>query len=76
MEEHRTPTVEVYDRLIQDVDRGVLLATMPVILGVDTAIGVLRGKRVGKSFGNVKQEIKHRLNKGMGKGRHMVGVNI
>ena len=66
--EIRTPMIETYDRLARVVNKGVLIATTPFILGVDTLV-------FRKSVGVVKKEIKHRLNVGEGRGRHLIGVN-
>lgn len=73
--EVKTPAIQTYDKLARVVSKGALLVAMPTIIGLDTAIQVMEGTNLNKSMANVKKEIKTRLNKGEGRGRHMAGIN-
>ena len=74
---YRTPMIKVYDKADRILGKGLLLASTVPITITDTVADMIKRKKVSmKSVNKVSDEIKERLNRGEGRGRHFAGSNL
>lgn len=73
----KTPLIKLFDRTERIIGKGLLLASTPILVPADTiATSIIEKRNPIKTFDKVSNEIKKRLNKGEGRGRHFLGANL
>jgi len=73
----KTIGIKLYDKTDRVISKGLLLASAPILVPTDTiATMILEKKTPMKAFNKVSKEIRKRLNKGEGRGRHFLGANF
>ena len=73
----KTPIIKAYDKADRVLGKGILLASsVPITIGEGLVEMVRKKKLTKKGFQKASEEIKRRLNKGEGRGRHFAGTEI